>query len=82
MWECGNAIVGLIGIVERGELRNRKGSLRDRRETAEGPPRGHGLIALEISVLRSWHGILCSWLVFSGFAKSTKKAQRRHIEGA
>ena len=30
MWECGNAIVGLIGIVERGELRNRKGSLRDR----------------------------------------------------
>ena len=82
MWECGNAIVGLIGIVERGELWNRKGASRDRRKIAEGPPRGHGLIALEISVLWGWHSVLCCRLVFSGFAKSTKKAQRRHIEGA
>lgn len=31
MCERVNAIVGLIGIVERGELWNRKGSPRDRR---------------------------------------------------
>ena len=31
MCECVNAIVGLIGMVERGDLWNRKGSPRDRR---------------------------------------------------
>ncbi len=36
MCERVNAIVGLIGMVERGELWNRKGSPRDRRRIAEG----------------------------------------------
>lgn len=37
MRECVNVVVGLIGLVERGELWNRKWSPRDRRRTAEGP---------------------------------------------
>lgn len=36
MCECVNVIVGLIGMVERGESWNRKGSSRDRRRTAKG----------------------------------------------
>ena len=38
MCECVNVIVGLIGMVERGESWNRKGSPRGRRRIAEGPP--------------------------------------------
>lgn len=46
MCECVNVIVGLIGIIERGELWNRKGAPRDRRgvpsalptRTTEGSP--------------------------------------------
>ena len=38
MCECVNAIVGLIGMVERGDLWNRKGSPRDRRAMASAWP--------------------------------------------
>lgn len=39
MCECVNALVGLIVMVEGVELWNRKGTLRDRRGTVEGPSR-------------------------------------------
>ena len=42
MCECVNALVGLIVMVEGGELWNRKGMLRDRRRIAEGLS-GYGL---------------------------------------
>lgn len=77
MCERVNAIVGLIGIVERGELWNRKGSPRDRRRTAEGSL-GFGL---KISNLPSCIFHTRNALVFRGYVIATKKAYRRGIEG-
>lgn len=39
MCGCVNAIVGLIGMVERGGLWNRKGSPRDRRGVPSALPK-------------------------------------------
>ena len=71
-----------LSTVVKNVLLLKRVAERPPKDLVDGSPMGHELIALEISVLCGWHSVLCSWLVFSGFAKSTKKAQRRHIEGA
>ena len=53
----------------------------DRLEIAEGPPKGHRLIVLEMSCLRAGVGINVIWLIFSVVTLSAKKAQRTHEEG-
>lgn len=76
MCERENAIVGLIGMVERGELWNRKGSPRDRRKTAEGSL----TFELKISKLPNHINRTRNALVFRGYVIATKKAQRTHEE--
>lgn len=77
MCEYVNAIVGLIGMLERGELRNRKGSPRDRRKIAEGSQ----TFRLKISNLPSCIIYMRNSLVFRVYVIATKKARRRGIEG-
>ena len=77
MCECVNVIVGLIGMVERGELWNRKGSPRGRRRIAEGSP----TFELKISNLPSCMTRVRNALVFRRYVIVTKKAQRTHEEG-
>lgn len=77
MWECVNVIVGLIGMVERGESWNRKGSPRDRRRTTEGSP----TFELKISNLPSCMTRVRNALVFKRYIIATKKAHRTHEEG-
>ena len=54
----------------------------DCRHTAEGSPKGHVVIVLEINVLYIEYAALYIGLVFSGFVVAAKKAQRRHEERA
>ena len=79
MCECVNAIVGLIGMVERGELRNRKGSPRDRRGVPSALPtriaEGSPTLWLKISDLQFCLIHARNALVFSGYVIATKKAQ-------
>jgi len=77
MCDCVNAIVGLIGMVERGELWNRKGSPRGRRRTTEGSL----TFGLKISNLPSFMANTRNALVFKRYVIVTKKAQRTHEEG-
>ena len=67
MCECVNAIVGLIGTVERGELWNGKGSPRDRRRTTEGSP----TFELKISDLQFCVIHARNALVFRGYVIAT-----------
>ena len=53
----------------------------DRLEIAEGPPKGHRLIVLEMSCLRIGVSISASCLIFSVVTLFAKKAQRTHEEG-
>lgn len=46
----------------------------DRRHTAEGSPRGHGVMVLKINVLYVYCAALYIGLVFSGFVVVAKKA--------
>ena len=71
MCECVNVIVGLIGMVERGELWNRKGSPRDRRRIAERSL----ALGLKISNLSSYLVHTRNALVFRRYVIATKKAQ-------
>ena len=54
----------------------------DRLEIAEGPPKGHRLIVLEMSCLCVLVGAGAILLIPSRFVKTTKKAQRTHEEGS
>ena len=63
MRECGNAIVGLIGMVKRGELWNRNGSPRDRRRIVEGSL----TFGLKISDLQFCMIHMRNALVFRGY---------------
>ena len=71
MCERVNAIVELMGMVERGELWNRKGSSRDRRRIAEGPL----TLGLKISNLPSCLVRTRNALVFRGYVIATKKGK-------
>lgn len=51
----------------------------DRRHTAEGSPRGHGVMVLKINVLYVYCAALYIGLVFRDFVVAAKKAQRTHI---
>ena len=93
MCECVNAIVGLMGMVERGELWNRKGSPRDRRGVPSALPtriavlwrrlgrQGSLTFGLKISDLQFCMIHTRNALIFNGYVITTKKAQRRHEEG-
>lgn len=63
--------------VERGELWNRKGTLRDRRGTVEGSL----CYMLKISKLLLFVDGLCNVQIIKWYVVVVKKAQRRHIEG-
>ena len=82
MRECVNALVGLIVMVEGVELWNRKGTLRDRRGTVEGSPKG--LLGYMVKIRKLWlfMGGLCNTLIFRWCVVAAKKAQRTHIEGS
>ena len=67
MCECVNVVVGLIGIVERGELWNRNGSPRDRRRIAEGSL----IFGLKISDLQFCIIHMCNALIFKGYVIAT-----------
>lgn len=83
MCEFVNAIVGLISIMERGELWNRKGSPRDRRGVPSALPtriavlwrrlgrQGLLTFGLKISNLPSCMTCACNALVFSGYVIAT-----------
>ena len=73
MWECVNALVGLIGKMSRGIEKGR-------RETVEGPPKNHQPLGLKISSLSSCLVRTRNALVFRRYVIATKKAQRRHKE--
>ena len=50
------------------------------KETAEGSPKGHGLIVLKMNCLCVSVGVGVIWLISSVIALLTKKAQRTHEE--
>ena len=50
------------------------------KETAEGSPKGHGVIVLEMSCLCVCVDVSVIWLIFSAIVLLAKKAQRTHEE--
>ena len=50
------------------------------KETAEGSPKGHGLIVLKMNCLCVCVDVSVIWLIFSAIVLLAKKAQRTHEE--